>query len=275
MSDGSEISAARRALRKGRSEASWRRRKSWLRLRARLLHPRAVRDLASIRARNDELFEQLGVPRGEVEKLCSDTLASLGREFRPRKESIHYLAFAALRASGFAPENVLEVGTYRGETTQYLAQLFPKAKLFTIELPEDDPLISEYHTEKERADRVAAELRALPQVATLRINTVDLQRQDFPAFDLVWLDGGHYFPEVAWDHFYCVDHLAPGGWLFSDDVILPGGRFYDQPEHLDVHKVLEYIGTRRQQDFGLLVKREDPLRYQVSPKYVAYLRNED
>jgi len=273
-SDAFEVARSRRALRKGESDVAWRLRKSWLTLRARLLHPRASSDIQPVQAHNDLFFAELGVSRSDATQLCTETLAAVESEFRPRKQSIHYLAFAALRASGFAPREILEVGTYRGETTRYLAKLFPEARIFTIELPDDDPLIAEYHPDKERSSRVESELRSLPNVTPVRINTVDLQKQNFPLFDLVWLDGAHYFPEVAWDHFFCLDHLAPGGWLFSDDLILPGNPFHRRPEHLDLYRVFEYISARRKQPVGLLIKREDPLRFQVRPKYVAYLRND-
>ena len=65
---------------------------------------------------------------------------------------------------------------------------------------------------------------------------------------------------------------AAGLQVFSDDIILPGTPYFDDPRYLEAHTLIEYIGARRPERFRLLVKREDPLRFLVRPKYVAYMQ---
>jgi hypothetical protein len=98
-----------------------------------------------VREHNSFLFRELGVSREVAQRLCMEIRARVPvlhgdvHIERQATQSTHFLAFAALQLSGFAPRNALEIGTFRGYTTNYLAQLFPKSRIYTVALPAADP----------------------------------------------------------------------------------------------------------------------------------------
>jgi predicted O-methyltransferase YrrM len=237
--------------------------KGWRRILAR-------REKDRIHGFNDFFLRELGVSRSDVSALHERICAACGMVVR-REESRHRFFFAALKVSGFAPSTILEIGTEYGETTIYLSELFPEARITTIDLPKDDPIYADWHPEgAEHQRRKLAERLQRPNVSSLQVNTVWLQGQDFPRFDLIWLDGGHEYPEVAWDHFYCVDKLAAGGWLFSDDVFLPGSHGSRRdPGKSHPYAVISYFNARLENEFRLLLKREALVEPLADAKYIA------
>ena len=93
-------------------------------------------------------------------------------------------------------------------------------------------------------------------------------------FDLIWVDGGHLYPEVAWDlaaaHHLCRD----GGQLLCDDVIpAPDGprTAYVSP---DSYQVLDYFAVRTGETLRLFLKR-CAFKHAGVPrkrKYIAMMR---
>ena len=217
---------------------------------------------------NDPFFNDLGVDRATATDVWLRTSVQLGLS-TSAVPSIHRLAFAALQVSGFRPRHILELGTSTGKTTLYLSALFPEATLVTVELPDSDPIYKRWHPR----GRGAAENLRKPNIVPLRINTAFIEKEKLPEFDLIWLDAGHFFPEVAWDHFYCLQKLTAGGWVFSDDVRFPdNATTRKRPETLDVWTVIEYFNARQRDQFRFLLKREEPDSFVSDPKYIAYLQ---
>ena len=218
---------------------------------------------------NGFFFDKLGIERASAEKEYRRAAALVG--FEPgENDSIHRLGFAALKVSGFRPARILELGTSHGETTAYLSAIFPDAQIHTVELDQDDPIYRRMHPNPEKRDANVERRLANPKITALRTNTVFLQDLDLPNFDLIWLDAGHHFPEVAWDHFFCMHRLNAGGWLFTDDVMLPDNSLArKRPGILDVWKVVNYFNERGR-PFDLLLKRESPRQYVMNVKYVGF-----
>jgi predicted O-methyltransferase YrrM len=225
----------------------------------------------SARQFNDGFFDLLGVDPTEVRTRYRELSAQLGLR-SDDDESVHRLAFTALQVAGVRPQNVLELGTLHGEATVHLATLFPQATIHTVELPADDPLLRTWHRDSAKRDAdTAARFAPHGNIRQIRANSFDLMALDLPLFDLVWLDAGHHYPEVAWDHAYCFGRLRPNGWLFSDDVILPdtaGGRL--EGEDFAPYFVLEYVAARKPWPHGRLLKRESAARQRRIPKYIAW-----
>ena len=49
--------------------------------------------------------------------------------------SEHLLMFAAIATSDRAVSNILEIGTFNGETARILSALFPSSQILTVDLP--------------------------------------------------------------------------------------------------------------------------------------------
>ncbi len=229
---------------------------------------------------NDFLFRELRVERDVVRQLSESirvripVLLEDAHVRGTEAQSFHFMAFAALKASGFAPRNILEIGTFLGYTTNYLSQLFPDARVFTAALPPDDPVFGAYHRQEQAGVKSILDTRlSRPNITLLKMNSAFLWNAELPELDLIWLDGGHQYPVVAWDHFFSLSKLAPGGWLFSDDIrIPPPVDATSQAERFHAYRVVDYYNARMDDGFRFLLKREDVASYLHSPKYVAVYR---
>jgi predicted O-methyltransferase YrrM len=92
-------------------------------------------------------------------------------------------------------------------------------------------------------------------------------------FDLVWIDGGHLYPEIAWDICNAYHRVRKGGFLMCDDIIVHPRGVRDAYVSPDAHQVLQYLVTRTSDHLELYLKRlgatwsSDPR----ARKYVALL----
>ena len=229
---------------------------------------------------NDNFFKTLGVERSAAEHLLEETRKKIPlfdedvHVKSQKNQSTHLLAFAALKVAGFSPENILEIGTYLGFTTCFLSHLYPESQIYTAALPPDDPVFDDYHIlDGKSVDKVYEQRLARSNITVLKKNSGFLWEESLPDFDLIWLDGGHQYPVVAWDHFYALSKLVSGGWLFSDDIVRPDEdeRSEDDPR-FDAYHTVEYYSNRLQNKFEYLLKREDASTYMYAKKYIAYLK---
>jgi predicted O-methyltransferase YrrM len=236
-----------------------------------------------VRVWNDHFFSYLGVARKDAEYVLEETrqkVPLLEADVHVQSQapqSTHLLAFSALKVAGFEPASILEIGTYLGYTTCFLSHLFERATIYTTALPADDPVFDDYHildapgvadVYRKRLDRANIDI--------IQKNSGFLWQEKLPDFDLIWLDGGHQYPVVAWDHFYSLSKLAAGGWLFSDDIVEPSSDTESPYEpRFHAFHTIDYYNARMKNKFQYLLKREDAGTYLYARKYIAYLHHKD
>lgn len=197
--------------------------------------------------------------------------------------SVHWLLFSCLSELSPMPiRRILEIGTYDGETTSLLSKLFPLAEITTVDLPDADPMFRGLYL---RGDaQVAADFNAR-RCANLKagnieykaVNSFFLHGQVQGAFDLIWVDGGHLYPEVAWDICNAYSLCAMGGYIMVDDVIAHPRGFRDAYVSPDSHAVLQYVAARTSDAPTYFLKRAG-CRWSAVPrrrKYVALLKKTD
>lgn len=190
---------------------------------------RAAETVLRDRLRTIEAAEQAFYDFGDsayddVRMLHEDTLAALAipiEHFAARNcNSQNYTIFCKLKLMGFAPRNILEIGTAWGATTRYLHHLFRDAMINTVDLPKSHP---KYAIKDPRQEQVIAEVAALDRITSLRISSSQIPGLDLPPMDLVWLDGDHSSPVVFQDlytaHFLLGGLSVPGRYLVIDDLI--------------------------------------------------------
>lgn len=191
--------------------------------------------------------------------------------------SVHWLLFACIKQQRTV-RRVLEIGAYDGQTTALLARLFPTSEIVTVDLPRSDPILARtYGFARGGAERMAAYEALLsqntksPNVRLLRANSFFLPAAVSGKFDLVWIDGGHLYPEIAWDICNCYHLGADHSIIMIDDVIPDARGLRDGYVSPDSHAVLHYVTCRTKDPVELFLKREatewsaDPRRR----KYVA------
>ena len=102
-----------------------------------------------------------------------------------------------------SPQTVLEIGTFNGYTTRLMALNLPKAKIHTIDLPEDfhdtgtGLQKDDFHLIASR--RVGAEFRADPSITTITQHFGDTAEYAFPPAEFFFIDGSHTYPYVRND----------------------------------------------------------------------------
>ena len=226
-------------------------------------------------------FISAGLDREAATAKLSRYLRALGVEdynASGTMASIHWLLFAALaHKQGF--RRILEIGTFDGLTTALLARLFPGSEIVTVDLPSSDPILaSTYTRDTESAardyERRLAANTAAPGIQTLRINSFFVPSKVDGMFDLIWVDGGHLYPEIAWDLCNAWNRLNPNGILMCDDVITHVNGLRDAYVSPDSYAVLSYITARTGEKCWYFLKRESP-QWAADPrkrKFVAFLQ---
>jgi predicted O-methyltransferase YrrM len=204
---------------------------------------------------------------------------TLGRPFDFGRDSVHWLVFACLSRTMPDSARILEVGTFDGQFTALLSRLFPAAEITTVDLPESDPILrSTYKRNVDDAYRAFVARRdanlAAPNIIFRQFNSAFLLDHVDGPFDLIWVDGGHLYPEVAWDLAVAHHLCREGGYVLCDDVIpAPDGPRtpYVSP---DSFQVLEYLAARTGEKLQLFLKR-CALKHAAVPrerKYIAMMR---
>ena len=99
---------------------------------------------------------------------------------------------------------------------------------------------------------------ALENITYIETNTFFLSFVLDHQFDLIWLDGGHKYPEVAWDACQAYELCRPGGLIVFDDIIPDQKATTTDKVSGSAHEVLTYIQKRTECKVTLLLKKLDP-----------------
>lgn len=228
-------------------------------------------------------FAQAGLDYARGSEKLERLLKTLGRPLDGDDQSmrsIHWILFACLSDHAPIPiRRILEIGTFDGETTFILSKLFPASEIVTVELPEDDPIFrssyarDDVQTLNDFKTRQSANLKA-DNIIHKGINSFFLPGQIKGEFDLIWVDGGHLYPEVAWDICNAYHFCSPGGFVMVDDVITHHRGFRDAYVSPDSHQVLEYVAARTRETPIYFLKRNSA-QWSAIPrrrKFVALLQ---
>jgi predicted O-methyltransferase YrrM len=147
--------------------------------------------------------------------------------------SEHLVFFAALASSQVPISNILEIGTFKGETTRILADLFPKSHIDSIDLS---------HDEIRNLGTYAYAANELPKSKDMPSN-VDLKTQnslklisETVTYDLIWVDGNHKSPYAQIDIACAIRLIKDSGFILCDDV-------YIKPSKIEKNSGTESIDT--------------------------------
>ena len=180
----------------------------------------------SLLSEQNEVFLSLGLDRGEgLNKLNSVLEDIYGVSYSEKRGmwSEHLLIFAAIAISDRAVSNILEIGTFNGETARILSALFPSSQILTVDLPFSEikkTKMYEYETKNSQLIlKRNANLKLLSNVEFLEKNSLTLINTAL-SFDLIWIDGDHSYPVAAIDISNAVRMLNPDGVGICDDVYL-------------------------------------------------------
>jgi hypothetical protein len=209
------------------------------------------------------------------------TLRSLGWETYREEEGIsrHQILFSAI-SNHHQVDHILEIGTSTGESTFLLSHLFPEAKILTVDLPETDAVFRNYSGMKGNDEKLS-EYRKIrdSNLSGRNIKFVQCNSFSLPAitgdkFDLIWVDGCHFFPEVSWDICNAYHYCNVGGHILVDDVLEKGVHKKTDKVSSDPRVMLENLKDRSGIDVDFFLKRTDrrSLSDQTTLKYLGVIR---
>lgn len=209
----------------------------------------------------------------DFEKFCKE------KSIKYDTSSNHYKFIFNLKKSGFKPKKILEIGTFTGFTANFLSKLFPKSYIDTFDLPSNDPLYNKLDSKKNidprrkkvffKKDNIL-KLKLNNKITAHKVNSCHLYKFIKKKYDLIWLDGSHSFPEVAWDIFYGLAVLNKFGFLLIDDVYVD--KYYKKInflDQIDAYKVIKYFNLRNKIKFKFFIKRSNT----IEKKFIAYYEN--
>ena len=175
----------------------------------------------------------------------------------------------------------MEIGTFDGEFTNMLENLFPNSKITTVDLPKEDPLMAsfynrgkshlyEQYVNKQNINTNSNKIKVIKSNTFFLLNAIGENKK----FDLIWVDGGHLYPDIAWDLCNAYHLLNEGGMLLCDDVIMSEKKYKTRYVSTESWEVLKYMEKRISNRAIYLLKRFDSSLYssKYSRKYVAVLK---
>lgn len=152
-----------------------------------------------------------------------------------RLQQARYLAD---RFVEWQPCNVLEIGTFHGTGTCYLAEMVRERNghVTTVDLPwtatEKMGCHVEEQLEKCDLDNVTIVRREDGAEGLL----FEHLQAGNPPFDFVYIDGGHQWPKTVPQFCLSLVCLRPGSWLLFDDI--------SNTKHPDVRAVWRHVVSR-------------------------------
>ena len=243
----------------------------------------ASRDKEKYTIQNNSIFEIFKINRREMENIYEKVLNNIeidtwkhSSNLKKTKDgSIHHLIFCGLKSINFKPANILEIGTYTGESTEFLSKLFPNSKVFSVDLPENDPIYKKYFDPniQNYLNSRMEKIKKLDNVKLIKINSAFLMDQNLPKMDLIWNDGDMFYPDVAWENAYLYTLLNNGGFLLNDDVHLEENKItLYKKDYLNIIETQRYLESRVKSKYYYLFKNEDFIQNIFYPKRISILK---
>lgn len=163
-------------------------------------------------------------------------------------------------------KNILELGTGLGESANVLSRIFPNAFIYTTDLPKSDKKHKKWKYFKHQGIKKFNINIKKPNIIFIESDTFFLCSMELPkSFELIFVDGGHCYPVVAWDTMFAYGHLARGGFMFMHDYI-------SKQSTNNVKNVVDYFKDLIKENIYLLPI--DPMRPVNKEGKMACIRKE-
>ena len=171
---------------------------------------------------NEIILKELGIEINKIKKILKDSQI----EYKRPTTSWHYHLFAGF-CSNQSNLKILEIGTYKGAFTKFLGQNFPNANIYSIDLSINDYQFQNSYKRDGEAKLQAflkereTNLKNLNNVKFKELNSFNLLDEfSNNFFDLIWVDGDHHYPQVAFDIFQSYKLIKNNGFICVDDIIM-------------------------------------------------------
>ncbi len=165
-------------------------------------------------------FDEIDVTYEEAESTLHKATSGKCLYFESETgQQLEALIFSAIALIKKDVDSILEIGTGGGANTVILAALFPSAIIHTYDIPVSD---RDYDSLAWRADDSGFSERIFKDnIIFHEKNSFLMLSDNLPDFDLVYVDGGHSYPAVAWDAMYAYNKTRTGGFIVFHDYNRP------------------------------------------------------
>lgn len=188
--------------------------------------------IEKIKKIQEDKFRQFDLDRQSAIQLISNIKNEypfLNREM----SSEHELIFSALSLNNkYKFKNILEIGTHDGANAFLLSKLFPSSKIMTWDLDEKNSyFINSYN----RANKIFLKKFLLRRNKIIKLNKNIIFKKknslflafEKKEFDLIWIDGSHGYPMIAFDIINCLRLCNRKSIILIDDIYLNKISKYD------------------------------------------------
>ena len=168
---------------------------------------------------NESMFSQKKLDVLEIKKVLKKNQL----DYYDPDLSWHYHIFSALKKNKIL--NILEIGTFDGKFTNFLAKNYINSNIYSCDLPSsDERFISSYNRSNTYIYERMIKNRSVnldhKNIKFYEINSKNLLNY-FPKnkFDLIWIDGDHKDPQVSLDIYNSLKLLKKNGIMCCDDIV--------------------------------------------------------
>lgn len=157
-----------------------------------------------------DFCSELGIAMEDAENRLFEIRPNDGGYFNEdgsRSGSLGPLYFSVISLIIKDAENVLEIGVNFGRTTALLARLFPTAMVYAIDIPLSDPNYVK-GTGRTQCKKTFERNMNRDNIKFIENNSFFLLSMGLPReFNLIYVDGDHKYPVVAWDTMFAYNSL--------------------------------------------------------------------
>lgn len=207
-------------------------------------------------------FSELNLLREEgLKKLNQILLENFDETYDETKGmfSEHLILLSAISLSNRKISSILEIGTYDGKTALILSKLFPNSVIDTIDLPDNsDEFITTYDRTGQANQFIESRdlnLGKSENIFFKKTNSLNLINSS-SNYDLLWIDGAHGYPVVAFDILNSLRLTKPGSIVMIDDIwktINKSDRYYRSTAGYECLCSIKDVGLIK--NFYLIPKR--------------------
>ena len=239
-----------------------------------------LHDQGKVESAEESKFANCGMNLEAAQRKLDSVLKNIdGRSFNRNDDSVHWLLFSAISLEDAEYKRILEIGTATGRFTMILSELFPNSQIDTVDLPESDPLLRFLYgreNEKRFVEFNEAQRRYTKskRINVFKINSFFVPETLRNQYDLIWVDGGHLYPEIAWDLCNAYHACRRGGYLLCDDVIISKKPLESKYVSNASFEVINYFSQRSRCDVHFFLKRLGSKwnSQPINRKYVACIK---
>ena len=186
---------------------------------------------------------------------------------------LYYHLFAGIndifKQKNLSVQNILEIGTDRGDFTNFLSRIYPNSQIYTVDLPEDDPIFrkiygreNEYHRKKFLNER---KNNLIPSnINFIKLNSTKLIKEFTNIkFDIFWIDGNHYNPQVTIDIMNSMQLAHENSIICVDDICFKKykKRYVSNESYLTLKNLEENQVLKNYFIYKRVLSNQNPVKY--------------